>query len=43
MAASSCRHLLAHALTGDISSDRVFADTAADLEPMLDAVRAQMS
>lgn len=37
------RHLLAHALPGDISSDRVFADTAADLETMLESVRAQMS
>lgn len=32
------RHLLAHALPGDLSSDRVFADTTADLERILDEV-----
>jgi hypothetical protein len=37
------RHLLAHALPGDISSDRVFADTIADLERILSAVRVQVS
>lgn len=37
------RHLLAHALPGDISSDRVFADTIADLERIVSAVRAQVS
>jgi len=35
------RHLLAHALPGDLSSDRVFADTAADLDRILDEVREQ--
>jgi len=34
------RHLLAHAL--DISSDRVSADTIADLERILSGVRAQV-
>ncbi len=33
------RHLLAHALPGDVSSDRVFADTQADLERLLMEVR----
>ncbi len=33
------RNLLAHALTGDISSDRVYADTAADLHRILMDVR----
>ena len=33
------RHLLAHALPGDLSSDRVFADTTADLERILSDVR----
>lgn len=37
------RHLLAHALPGDISSDRVFADTLADLDRILDDVRTQVS
>ncbi len=37
------RHLLAHALPGDISSDRVFADTIADLERILSAVHAQLA
>ena len=36
------RHLLAHALPGDISSDLVFADTIADLERILSGVRAQV-
>jgi len=35
------RHLLAHALPGDLSSDRVFADTAADLDRILDEVHEQ--
>lgn len=35
------RHLLAHALPGDLSSDRIFADTTADLDRILDAVRAE--
>ncbi len=33
------RHLLAHALTGDISSDRVYADTSADLARLANEVR----
>ena len=33
------RHLLAHALPGDLSSDRVFADTTADLSRILTEVR----
>ena len=33
------RHLLAHALPGDLSSDRVFADTTADLGRILTEVR----
>ncbi len=32
------RHLLAHALPRDLSSDRVSADTAADLDRILDEV-----
>jgi uncharacterized protein with HEPN domain len=32
------RHLLAHALPQDLSSDRVFADTASDLGRILDQV-----
>lgn len=34
------RNLLAHALPGDISSDRVYADSAADLNRILDELRA---
>ncbi|MGH3848750.1 MAG: hypothetical protein ACRDRT_03435 [Pseudonocardiaceae bacterium] len=34
------RHLLAHALPGDLSSDRVFADSVADLGRILAEVRA---
>lgn len=37
------RNLLAHALPGDVSSDRVFFDTASDLGRLLDDVRAQPS
>ncbi|MBI4213002.1 MAG: hypothetical protein HY534_01720 [Chloroflexi bacterium] len=37
------RNLLAHALPGDISSDRVFADSSTDLERMLDQVRMQIA
>lgn len=37
------RNLFAHALTGDISSDRVYADTAADLDRILVDVRAQVA
>jgi len=37
------RHLLAHALPGDISSDRVFADTIGDLDRIISAVRVQVS
>lgn len=33
------RHLLAHALPGDVSSVRVFADTATDLDRILAEVR----
>lgn len=33
------RHLLAHALPGDVSSDRVFADTTTDLDRILEDVR----
>ena len=33
------RHLLAHALPGDLSSARVFADTTADLDRIIDEVR----
>ena len=33
------RHLLAHALPGDLSSDRVVADTTVDLERILNDVR----
>lgn len=33
------RNLLAHALPGDISSDRVFADSTTDLARILDQVR----
>ncbi len=32
------RHLLAHAVPGDVSSDRVFADTTADLPRIIEAV-----
>ena len=35
-------HLLAHALPGDISSDRVFADSSADLDHILEDVRAEL-
>lgn len=35
------RHLLAHALPGDVSSDRVFSDTAADLNRILEQVRTR--
>lgn len=35
------RNLLAHALTGDISSDRVYADTAASFDRILRDVREQ--
>ena len=34
------RNLLAHALPGDISSDRIFADSSADLDRILEQVRA---
>jgi uncharacterized protein with HEPN domain len=34
------RNLIAHALPGDLSSDRVFADTTADLERILNDVRS---
>jgi uncharacterized protein with HEPN domain len=34
------RNLLAHALPGDISSDRVFADSTTDLTRILDELRA---
>jgi uncharacterized protein with HEPN domain len=34
------RNLLAHALPGDISSDRVFADSTTDLNRILDELRA---
>ena len=34
------RNLLAHALPGDISSDRVFADTASDLDRITAHVRS---
>ena len=37
------RHLLAHALPGDISSDRVFADTTVDLGRILKEVRGRVS
>lgn len=33
------RNLLAHALPGDVSSDRVFADTQADLDRIITEVR----
>ena len=33
------RHLLAHALPGDLSPDRVFADTIADLGRILNDLR----
>jgi len=32
------RNLLAHALPGDVSADRVFADSAADIDRILDHV-----
>ena len=35
------RHLLAHALPGDVSSDRVFSDTTADLDRILEQVRTR--
>ncbi len=35
------RHLLAHELPGDLSSDRVFADTTADLDRVLDHMRSR--
>ena len=35
------RHLLAHELPGDLSSDRVFADTTADLDRILNNVRSR--
>jgi hypothetical protein len=35
------RHLLAHALPGDLSSDRVFADSTADLGRILTDARAR--
>ena len=35
------RHLLAHALPGDISADRVFADSTSDVDRLLKAVRSQ--
>jgi len=34
------RNLIAHALPGDLSSDRVFADTTADPERILNDVRS---
>lgn len=36
------RHLLAHALPGDVSADRVFADTRADLERLIVEVRRHL-
>jgi len=36
------RNLLAHALPGDISSDRVFAGSSTDLDRILDQVRAEL-
>jgi len=36
------RNLLAHALPGDISSDRVFADSSADVASILEQVRAEI-
>jgi hypothetical protein len=36
------RHLLAHALPGDLSSDRVFADTQADLDRLMIEVRRHL-
>lgn len=35
------RHKLAHALPGDLSSDRIHADTVADLPRLLEQVRHQ--
>jgi len=34
------RNLLAHALPGDVSSDRVFADTTSDIDRILGQVRS---
>jgi hypothetical protein len=34
------RNLLAHALPGDISSDRVYADSTSDVTRLIDQVRA---
>jgi uncharacterized protein with HEPN domain len=34
------RNILAHALPGDVSSDRVFADSTADVGPILEQLRA---
>ncbi|HVA26333.1 MAG TPA: hypothetical protein VMW62_18305 [Chloroflexota bacterium] len=36
------RNLLAHALPGDISSDRVFVDSSADIDSILDQLRAEI-
>jgi uncharacterized protein with HEPN domain len=36
------RHVLAHALPGDLSSDRVFADTSADLNRILHCLRERL-
>lgn len=33
------RHLLAHAVPGDVSTDRVYADTTADLDRILSDLR----
>lgn len=38
---ASYRHLLAHVLPGDLSSDRVFADTTADLDRILTDLRGR--
>ena len=35
------RHVLAHALPGDLSSDRVFADTTTDLDRILSELRGR--
>jgi hypothetical protein len=37
------RNLLSHALPGDIASDRVFAESSADLDRMLTQVHAERS
>ncbi|MDA8392164.1 MAG: hypothetical protein M0Z87_05055 [Actinomycetota bacterium] len=35
------RHLLAHALPGDLSPDRVYSDTTADLDRILNDLRGR--